>query len=88
MLLNILRMFLIFLYLYLVIYIFVFLLSNSGPIDYIQTYVSMKDRNISARFTNTKQEEQTCHGALGDAFAAGTTDGCVSFETIKKEINK
>eukprot|EP01116_Phalansterium_solitarium_P012083 TRINITY_DN2805_c0_g2_i1.p1 TRINITY_DN2805_c0_g2~~TRINITY_DN2805_c0_g2_i1.p1 ORF type:complete len:550 (-),score=135.65 TRINITY_DN2805_c0_g2_i1:1298-2947(-) len=47
----------------------------STKIRYVHTYIDMGNISVSAKFTSTGQDETTCHGSLGDAFAAGTTDG-------------
>jgi neutral ceramidase len=38
-------------------------------------YIDMRWFPVSAEFTSTGQDEKTCPGAIGDATAAGTTDG-------------
>ena len=51
----------------------------SGAVDYRHAYVKMKGLNVT---TSTGHQTTLCSPAMGYAFAAGTTDGPVSFITL------
>lgn len=51
-----------------------------GPISFVHTYVDFHNVTVEAEWTSTGKVEKTCHGALGDSFAAGTTDGPGMFD--------
>ena len=51
----------------------------SGAVDYRHAYVKMKGLNVT---TSTGHQTALCSPAMGYAFAAGTTDGPVSFITL------
>jgi len=46
----------------------------------IHQFVDLSSQTIPAEFSSTGKEAQTCPGALGVAFAAGTTDGPGEFD--------
>jgi len=52
----------------------------TGGISFIHTFVDMSNVTVSPNFTSTHKWEHTCSAALGDAFAAGTTDGPGMFD--------
>jgi neutral ceramidase len=52
----------------------------SGPVAFAHMYVDMEHVQVSKQFTSTGEDETTCTGALGDAFAGGTTDGPGDFD--------
>jgi len=52
----------------------------TGSISYVHMFVDMTQVNVSAEWSGTGQTETTCSGALGDSFAAGTTDGPGDFD--------
>jgi len=45
------------------------------PIDYVHTFVDFSNLTVSSNWSSTGRDEHTCHGSLGDSFAAGATDG-------------
>jgi len=49
-------------------------------LDYRHMFVDMSNVNVSANWTSTGLPGHTCVGALGDSFAAGTTDGPGDFD--------
>lgn len=51
----------------------------SGPLRFVHQFVDFSREPVSAQWTGTGQPAQTCPGALGDGFAAGTTDGPGAF---------
>jgi neutral ceramidase len=51
-----------------------------GPIDYRHQWVNMENVTVSPTFTKLDQPVNTCTAALGDSFAAGTTDGPGDFD--------
>jgi neutral ceramidase len=46
-----------------------------GPLGNVFTYVNMENVTVAPQFSGTSQPVTTCPAAMGDAFAAGTTDG-------------
>lgn len=50
-----------------------------GHVGYIHQFVDMQNVEVDLTYSGTGQNETTCLGALGDAFAAGTTDGPGAF---------
>ena len=58
----------------------------SSKFGFIQTNVDMSAVTVASRFTTTGNEETTCPGGLGDAFAAGTTDGPGAFNFIEVQF--
>lgn len=51
-----------------------------GPVSFVHSFVDFTQVKVSAEFTSTHKPETTCQGALGDSFAAGTTDGPGMFD--------
>jgi neutral ceramidase len=51
----------------------------SGPLRFVHQFVDFSREPVSAQWTGTGKAAQTCPGALGDGFAAGTTDGPGAF---------
>jgi len=49
-------------------------------ISFVHTFVDMSSVSVEPRWTHSGQTEQTCEAALGDSFAAGTTDGAGDFD--------
>jgi len=47
----------------------------TGSIDYRHMFVDMENVVVSTEFTGLEKAVKTCTAALGDGFAAGTTDG-------------
>eukprot|EP01095_Lingulamoeba_sp_RSL-Kostka_P005335 TRINITY_DN1666_c0_g1_i1.p1 TRINITY_DN1666_c0_g1~~TRINITY_DN1666_c0_g1_i1.p1 ORF type:complete len:727 (-),score=281.42 TRINITY_DN1666_c0_g1_i1:239-2419(-) len=47
----------------------------TGSVDFRHTYIDFENVVVSSQFSSTGQQETTCTAALGDSFAAGTTDG-------------
>jgi len=58
-------------------------LSLSVGVNFIHTYLNFSDITVASNYTNTHQQEHTCIGALGDSFAAGTTDGPGDFNFVQ-----
>jgi neutral ceramidase len=56
---------------------------NASAFGYVHTYVDMSNVTVAPEFTTTGTQGQTCPGGLGDAFAAGTTDGPGAFDFIE-----
>ncbi len=56
---------------------------DATSFGYVHTYVDMSNVTVSAEFTATGSEGRTCPGGLGDAFAAGTTDGPGAFDFVE-----
>jgi neutral ceramidase len=54
-----------------------------GPIAYRHTYVDFEHITISPEFTGLPNNVSTCVAALGDSFAAGTTDGPGDFDFVQ-----
>jgi neutral ceramidase len=54
-----------------------------GGIRYMHTWVNMEDTVVSPEYTGIGRAAKTCVGALGDSFAAGTTDGPGEFNFIQ-----
>uniref|UniRef100_A0A7S3GC45 Neutral ceramidase n=1 Tax=Palpitomonas bilix TaxID=652834 RepID=A0A7S3GC45_9EUKA len=54
-----------------------------GNIKLGHFYVDMQTVTVSPDFTSTKKEGKTCEGAMGDSFAAGTTDGPGEFDFVQ-----
>jgi neutral ceramidase len=50
-----------------------------GHVGYIHQFVDMQNVEVDLTYSGTGQNETTCLGGLGDAFAAGTTDGPGAF---------
>eukprot|EP01094_Clydonella_sp_ATCC50884_P026865 TRINITY_DN7502_c0_g2_i1.p1 TRINITY_DN7502_c0_g2~~TRINITY_DN7502_c0_g2_i1.p1 ORF type:complete len:743 (-),score=213.42 TRINITY_DN7502_c0_g2_i1:173-2401(-) len=47
----------------------------SGPVMFRHQYVDFENVSVSSEFSSTGKAASTCTAALGDSFAAGTTDG-------------
>jgi neutral ceramidase len=47
----------------------------SGPVMFRHQFINFENLTVSAAFSSTGQQSNTCFAALGDSFAAGTTDG-------------
>lgn len=58
----------------------------SGPLQYIHTFIDMTDVIVDGKWTPSGENETTCIGALGDSFAAGTTDGPGDFDFTQVTI--
>jgi neutral ceramidase len=54
-----------------------------GEIKYMHVWVNMEATTVSAEYTGTGKTASTCIGALGDSFAAGTTDGPGEFNFVQ-----
>eukprot|EP01114_Cavostelium_apophysatum_P007011 TRINITY_DN1866_c0_g1_i1.p1 TRINITY_DN1866_c0_g1~~TRINITY_DN1866_c0_g1_i1.p1 ORF type:complete len:766 (-),score=167.78 TRINITY_DN1866_c0_g1_i1:1192-3147(-) len=54
-----------------------------GTVNFIHTYVDMSNVTVNANFSGTGEDGYTCHGSLGDSFAAGTTDGPGDFNFVQ-----
>mmetsp|Transcript_4008 Transcript_4008/g.11180 ORF Transcript_4008/g.11180 Transcript_4008/m.11180 type:complete len:724 (-) Transcript_4008:26-2197(-) len=59
----------------------------NSAIQYCHSFIDMRNTTVSAEFTSTGQVERTCPGAIGDATAAGTTDGAGSLSFIQGTNN-
>jgi len=46
-----------------------------GPVDFRLSYVDMHNLVVTPEWTGLQSNVTLCHAAMGDAFAAGTTDG-------------
>eukprot|EP01119_Soliformovum_irregulare_P003951 TRINITY_DN14980_c0_g1_i1.p1 TRINITY_DN14980_c0_g1~~TRINITY_DN14980_c0_g1_i1.p1 ORF type:complete len:704 (-),score=205.22 TRINITY_DN14980_c0_g1_i1:76-2187(-) len=57
--------------------------ESQRGVDFRLTYLDMSDTEVSGNFTTTGKPGRTCHGSLGDAFAAGTTDGPGDFDFVQ-----
>jgi neutral ceramidase len=49
--------------------------SVAGPLRFVHQFVDFSREKVSPQWTGTGAPGVTCPGALGDGFAAGTTDG-------------
>ncbi len=54
-----------------------------GPIAFRHTYLDFQNITVSPQFSSTGSTATTCVGALGDSFAAGTTDGPGAFNFVQ-----
>jgi len=54
-----------------------------GPVDYRYTWVDMHNVIVMPKYTGLNAPIQTCVAALGDSFAAGTTDGPGEFDFVQ-----
>lgn len=59
--------------------------SVNGDVRARHTYLDMENLIVTPEFSGTGQNETTCLGAMGDSFAAGTTDGPGAFSFIQGE---
>jgi len=55
----------------------------SGSLAYIHAFIDIQNITVGAQFTSTGKEATTCKAALGDSFAAGTTDGAGDFNFVQ-----
>ena len=55
-------------------------LTIDGPIRVVHQFVDMSREVVDAKWTSTGKTAKTCPSALGDSFAAGTTDGPGAFD--------
>jgi neutral ceramidase len=55
----------------------------TGGIAYSHTFIDAQNITVSGAFTSTGVTEKTCRAALGDSFAAGTTDGAGDFNFVQ-----
>ena len=51
----------------------------AGPVGYRHQFVDFSRVTVDPVFSSTQKQTSTCVGALGDSFAAGTTDGAGDF---------
>eukprot|EP01104_Vermistella_antarctica_P012471 TRINITY_DN361_c0_g1_i1.p1 TRINITY_DN361_c0_g1~~TRINITY_DN361_c0_g1_i1.p1 ORF type:complete len:833 (+),score=188.73 TRINITY_DN361_c0_g1_i1:138-2501(+) len=58
-------------------------IALSGEVSYVHTYVNMSNVLVSEEFSPTGKAVTTCRAALGDGFAAGTTDGPGMFNFVQ-----
>ena len=56
---------------------------SSKTFRYVHTYVDMSNVTVLPQYSISGQQVQTCPGGLGDAFAAGTTDGAGAFDFVE-----
>eukprot|EP01096_Ripella_sp_DP13-Kostka_P007233 TRINITY_DN262_c0_g1_i1.p1 TRINITY_DN262_c0_g1~~TRINITY_DN262_c0_g1_i1.p1 ORF type:complete len:760 (+),score=356.52 TRINITY_DN262_c0_g1_i1:98-2281(+) len=54
-----------------------------GPVAFRHTYLDFETITVSPQFSSTGATASTCTAALGDSFAAGTTDGPGSFNFVQ-----
>jgi neutral ceramidase len=52
-------------------------------VSYCHMNIDMNGHQVSANYTSTGKDEVTCPGAIGDATAAGTTDGAGDFTFVQ-----
>lgn len=55
----------------------------SGKIQYMHVWVNMENVTVDGRYSGNGKPVNTCVGALGDSFAAGTTDGPGMFDFVQ-----
>lgn len=55
----------------------------SGEISYMHVWVNMEDTTVTPEYSGVGKSVKTCTGALGDSFAAGTTDGPGMFDFVQ-----
>lgn len=55
----------------------------SGPFGYVTTYIDISNITVTPQFSISGKTVNTCPGCIGDAFAAGTTDGPGAFNFIQ-----
>lgn len=56
---------------------------TASTFAYAKTYVDMSNVTVSPSFSISGKTVHTCPGGLGDAFAAGTTDGPGAFDFVE-----
>lgn len=54
-----------------------------GKIQYMHVWVNMEDQTVTPEYSGVGKSVKTCTGALGDSFAAGTTDGPGMFDFVQ-----
>jgi len=57
----------------------------SGPVGAIHAYLDMHAFVVNSEYSGTGQNQPLCHAAMGDSFAAGTTDGNGELSFIQGE---
>ena len=55
----------------------------SGDIRYMHVWIDMENTTVTPEFSGVGKAAKTCVGALGDSFAAGTTDGPGEFNFVQ-----
>ena len=55
----------------------------NGNISYMHVWVNMEDTTVPPEYSGVGKTVKTCTGALGDSFAAGTTDGPGMFDFVQ-----
>jgi len=59
------------------------IIELTGDIAYTHAFINMENITVSNEYTTTGQSAKTCSAALGDSFAAGTTDGAGDFNFVQ-----
>ena len=54
-----------------------------SEVAYVHMFINMENVTVSAEWTSTGKQATTCSAALGDSFAAGTTDGAGDFNFVQ-----
>eukprot|EP00008_Paramoeba_atlantica_P014265 CAMPEP_0201492124 /NCGR_PEP_ID=MMETSP0151_2-20130828/32086_1 /ASSEMBLY_ACC=CAM_ASM_000257 /TAXON_ID=200890 /ORGANISM="Paramoeba atlantica, Strain 621/1 / CCAP 1560/9" /LENGTH=730 /DNA_ID=CAMNT_0047878791 /DNA_START=59 /DNA_END=2251 /DNA_ORIENTATION=- len=56
---------------------------DATGVDFCHQFIDFRGFNVSAEFTSTGKNENTCPSAIGDATEAGTTDGAGDFSFVQ-----